>query len=806
MTDQAQKIYQLIIDAGGSKAGADLFKRAADQISEASAKAAAAGKPLTDNVAAAEKAYAGLVTKIDPVSTAQTRMAQQIDVVQRAFAAQKISVDVAATRLQQIAVRYDQTIARAGAFNQGVTTAAGGMAKYGNAIQQAGFQVGDFAVQVASGGGVLRPFIQQGTQLISMFGPWGAVIGAAGAAIGALAPMLLNWARAADTATVSQETLNKTLKDMDAIQKQIEGNTQRNQRSLQAQLNNDLAVVQKAYDQIKKQIDATPKNVAAVDVMGNQGGGEERNPLWDALNKQLIEAEANLLKAKEAAGQFGDAFAKSGQDADSGAASTAKSIREVTDALNEQLRIARLSKQEGDADKIVDQALSQIGFTRASAPQDLIDKWTAIAAAQVAATKANKDATAAQQRSVENMKAVSGVLATLQKQYDDLNKAPLDQRVTDLFAGKAPTDADIAKAKEMLRLIDQAKQDKAEDKAFNSEIDQDIADLTRQAQEQSRWWQTSLASQKDSVGLLQTQLELGGANDNQIQLAMAHAKALQEVHAQIGNVLDDNARKYIENADNIAQMNQQLAKQRAVAQELPNFFDQMTDRIGEATTQLAVQGDQWGSLKSIAMGALSEIEQELLKLSIINPLKNWIEGGNSNPTGGDFLSSLFGLFGGGSGYSGAELGGSGSSYGGGGGGFLSGLLSFLPSIFAKGGVMTSDGPMPLRRYAAGGVATSPQVAMFGEGSRPEAYVPLLDGRSIPVTMQGQGKAANSNASTAVYHTFAPVTEFNVTGGIDKNTEAAMHRVAHAHAKAVMDEYKAAIDSGGFEAKRSGRRR
>lgn len=60
------------------------------------------------------------------------------------------------------------------------------------------------------------------------------------------------------------------------------------------------------------------------------------------------------------------------------------------------------------------------------------------------------------------------------------------------------------------------------------------------------------------------------------------------------------------------------------------------------------------------------------------------------------------------------------------------------AAFADGGVMTSSGPVPLKKYANGGVATSPQMALFGEGSRPEAYVPLPDGRSIPVTMKGQG--------------------------------------------------------------------
>ena len=58
------------------------------------------------------------------------------------------------------------------------------------------------------------------------------------------------------------------------------------------------------------------------------------------------------------------------------------------------------------------------------------------------------------------------------------------------------------------------------------------------------------------------------------------------------------------------------------------------------------------------------------------------------------------------------------------------------SFFADGGVMTSDGPVPLRKYATGGIANSPQLAMFGEGAQPEAYVPLPDGRRIPVAMQG----------------------------------------------------------------------
>lgn len=65
-----------------------------------------------------------------------------------------------------------------------------------------------------------------------------------------------------------------------------------------------------------------------------------------------------------------------------------------------------------------------------------------------------------------------------------------------------------------------------------------------------------------------------------------------------------------------------------------------------------------------------------------------------------------------------------------------GSYSSFATFAAKGAVMTGDGPLPLRKYADGGIARSPQMAIFGEGSRPEAYVPLPDGRNIPVKMEG----------------------------------------------------------------------
>lgn len=55
------------------------------------------------------------------------------------------------------------------------------------ALQQAGYQVGDFAVQVANGTSGIQAFGQQGSQLLGVFGPIGAVLGAGVAIFSAVA-------------------------------------------------------------------------------------------------------------------------------------------------------------------------------------------------------------------------------------------------------------------------------------------------------------------------------------------------------------------------------------------------------------------------------------------------------------------------------------------------------------------------------------------------------------------------------------------------------------------------------------------
>lgn len=97
------------------------------------------------------------------------------------------------------------------------------------------------------------------------------------------------------------------------------------------------------------------------------------------------------------------------------------------------------------------------------------------------------------------------------------------------------------------------------------------------------------------------------------------------------------------------------------------------------------------------------------------------------------------------------------------GSLFGGLLPKPGAIFANGGIMTPYGSMPLNRYETGGIATGPQMAIFGEGRQNEAYVPLPDGRTIPVTMR---MPANNNQPAGNVTINAPVT-MNVPAGTDE---------------------------------------
>lgn len=78
------------------------------------------------------------------------------------------------------------------------------------ALQQAGYQIGDFAVQVQGGTNALQAFGQQGSQLLGIFGPVGAVLGAGVAIAAALGTAFSKMGDATDKAKEELDDLTKS--------------------------------------------------------------------------------------------------------------------------------------------------------------------------------------------------------------------------------------------------------------------------------------------------------------------------------------------------------------------------------------------------------------------------------------------------------------------------------------------------------------------------------------------------------------------------------------------------------------------
>jgi tape measure domain-containing protein len=260
-------------------------------------------------------------------------------------------------------------------------------------------------------------------------------------------------------------------------------------------------------------------------------------------------------------------------------------------------------------------------------------------------------------------------------------------------------DLDQQKASAKEQLADFQRMVELQRSGLSPEIAKQRVDLERMAEVES----TRLSERKKEI---EDQLNITGltAENRRLlegQLAMVQARLAAQPEIINGLTAEQ----------------QQLERLQASYERNKQLADGVANTIGgglSSAMNLLIEGtDNWGeSLKQIAAGVLQDIAKQLIQIFVIEAA----------------ISALRGVF---------------SSIGGGGGGKGGGGLNIADmqkySNFATGGIMTNVGPLPLKRYAVGGVANSPQVAMFGERG-PEAYVPLPDGRSIPVKLKSDQRA------------------------------------------------------------------
>ena len=213
---------------------------------------------------------------------------------------------------------------------------------------------------------------------------------------------------------------------------------------------------------------------------------------------------------------------------------------------------------------------------------------------------------------------------------------------------------------------------------------------------------------------LETLEKNGEGNSVQAERLRAAIEALVLLYPQLSKAIDENAKK-----------------QAAAAAKSDKFGTRFRETLQDAYKSATDLGGQLGGVVVSGIDGLSNALAELATTGKANFKE--MAASILKDLGAIFIryalfKALFGAF-------------PGLSIGMAATGGATGPNSAAPlKKFANGGVM-SNNVVPLKRYAAGGIAREPQMALYGERG-PEAYVPLPDGRSIPVKMQQRNDALN----------------------------------------------------------------
>lgn len=177
------------MDASAYTAGARQVEAANEAIAESGEAVVRTQERAAVAARAKSSAIERLARELDTTYRAQQQMERAQNTINAALERGAITAQRAA-QLQSLAQeRYAGGAAAATSFAAANDNAGRSASRFGQIAGQAGFQVGDFAAQVAGGQSALVAFGQQASQFLGIFGPAGAIAGAI-ATVGVLAVQL----------------------------------------------------------------------------------------------------------------------------------------------------------------------------------------------------------------------------------------------------------------------------------------------------------------------------------------------------------------------------------------------------------------------------------------------------------------------------------------------------------------------------------------------------------------------------------------------------------------------------------------
>jgi hypothetical protein len=217
---QSQKVIAAAVERGAITeadastklaAAQERYDRTLTQTTEQQRRSTSAQDEMTRSIVTSASSVDRLQASLDKGFASQLRYEQVVDRVNAAMERGRISHERGAQIISLAQQKYMAAATSTAALGAATAAAATSGRSFGAVAQQAGYQIGDFASQVASGGSAVTAFIQQGSQMLGMFGMFGAVAGAA-LAIGGIAYQMLAAKDAAKGATDEVSALTAEIK------------------------------------------------------------------------------------------------------------------------------------------------------------------------------------------------------------------------------------------------------------------------------------------------------------------------------------------------------------------------------------------------------------------------------------------------------------------------------------------------------------------------------------------------------------------------------------------------------------------
>jgi hypothetical protein len=348
------------LDATGYTQGAQQVEAANRRMERSQDDVTQAVSQTERRIQESATAYDRMVRQLDPAAAAQARLASQTERVNRWLEQGRITAEQHARAMQLLQQRYSTTATSAQRFASANDNAGSSGRNMGQVLGQAGFQIQDFASQVAAGQSALVAFAQQGSQLLGIFGTAGAIAGAI-LTVGVLAAQLLGLGRSTKEAKSATDEFNEALRKSGEFLETAEERTRRlyeeKRRETQETLRSAAAI------QLENIARAQAAEQRAADVLERLQADPRRTPEGARVNQSAIDQAANVAtvarqRADEAAAALGrllDRYEEVGR----AQPEAARGIRDVADAnvdasRAERERIALANQLERDLQDAID--------------------------------------------------------------------------------------------------------------------------------------------------------------------------------------------------------------------------------------------------------------------------------------------------------------------------------------------------------------------------------------------------------------------------------------------------------------------